>query len=101
MGLCPSGYVPIFRSTVSTLRSVLLVTDNSTLLRIEEKVEYRSNQTVNAEGDHGKEEVCKGSRGVACGLKRGVVDDDTTDPAKEEGKKKTSELLIIHFENLL
>ena len=76
---------------------VLLVTDISFLGRIKEQVADSGNQTVNTKGNVGKEEIRQGSGGVALGLKVGVVDDDTADPAQEEGQQKTNQIVVIVF----
>ncbi len=76
--------------------SVLLVADVSGLGGIEEQVADGSHQRVNAERDVGEEEVSHRSGGVAFGLQRSVVDDDTTDKAEEERQQKTNQLVVIH-----
>jgi hypothetical protein len=79
----------------SKKQSVLLVTDISFLGRIKEQVADSSNQRINTKGEVGKEEVSQRSGGVALGLEAGVVDNDTADPAKEEGQQKTDEIIVV------
>ena len=67
-----------------------------TTRRVEEQVADGSHQTVNAKGDHGQENVGKSSGGVAFGLERGVIDDQTADPAEEEGQNKAYDVVVIH-----
>ena len=74
------------------------VADVAGLVSIEGEVADRSNKAVDATSDHGKEEVCKSSASESFGLKRSVVNDQATDPTKEEGKQETSKI-CAHCEN--
>ena len=64
---------------------VLFIADVAFLIGIKDQVADRSDQTVDAKGDHGEEDVRAGSAGVALGLLGSVIDDQTTDPAQEKG----------------
>ena len=77
--------------------SVLLVTDISGLRGIEEEVADGGNQTVDAEGDCGQQDVSTGSAGETLGLQGSVVDDQAADPTQEEGEQKTSKVLIYFW----
>ena len=74
---------------------VLLVTDTLFLCGIEEQVADSGNQRINTKGKVCEEEVCQSSGGVALGLKAAVVNDDTADPAQEEGQQKTDQIVVL------
>ena len=79
----------------------LEVTDVAFLAGVELEVADRCNEHVDTAGDATKEKVCKGSGLPSLGLKRGVVDDKATDPAKEESEKETNQVIVVHFYRLL
>ena len=77
-------------------KSVLLVTDVLFLGGIEEEVADGSNEGVNTKSEVCKKEVCPRSRGKAFGLELGVVDDDASDKAEEEGQDKANYVFGVH-----
>ena len=77
-------------------KSVLLVTDVLILGGIKEEVADRSNEGVNTHSDVGKKEICPRSGGEAFGLELGVVDDDASDEAEEEGQDKANYVFGVH-----
>ena len=78
------------------LKLVLLVADVSFLSGIESQVADGSDQGVDTAGDVTQNQVCPSSGGVACGLQGGVVDDQATDPAQEEGQQEANQIVVIH-----
>ena len=81
---------------MSSDKSVLLVTDVLFLGGIEEEVADGCNEGVNTHGEVSKKEICPRSRGEAFGLELGVVDDDASDEAEEEGQDKANYVLVVH-----
>jgi hypothetical protein len=79
--------------------------------RIKEKVADGSNEAVDTESDVTENEVSPASGGVTFGLEAGVVDDDATDPTKEESEQETNYFVgingvcivgvVVHVMNLL
>lgn len=53
---------------------------------IELEVADRSNEGVNTKSEECEPEVSTGSAGIAFGLKTGVIDNDATNPTKEESE---------------
>ena len=80
--------------------SVFLVTDVSWLGRIKYQIADGSNQTVNAEGDTGQEEIASRAGRVAFRFQIGVVDDQTSEPVQKESQKKAGDF-VVHVTNLL
>lgn len=77
-------------------KSVLLVTDVLILSGIEEEVADGSNEGVNAKSDVSEKEIRPRSGGEAFGLELGVVDDDASDKAEEEGQDKANYVFVVH-----
>ena len=85
-------------------KSVLLVTDVLFLGGIEEEVADGSNEGVNTKSDVSEKEIRPRSGGKAFGLQLGVVDDDASDKAEEEGKQKARaafEKVTVSLETIL
>jgi hypothetical protein len=80
-------------------KSALLVTDVLILSGIEEEVADGSNEGVNTKSEVCKKEVCPRSGGEAFGLELGVVDDDASDKAEEEGKDEANYVFVVHSES--
>ena len=81
--------------------SVFFVTYVLCLCGIEYEIANRSHQTVDTQGYVSKNEVAACSRGIALGLKRGVVDDKATYPTQEKGQQEAYEFVVIHSLSLL
>jgi hypothetical protein len=86
---------------MSSDKSVLLVTDVLFLGGIEEEVADGCNEGVNTHGDVCEKEICPRSRGEAFGLELGVVDNDASDKAEEEGKDEANYVFVVHSESPL
>ena len=82
--------------SVCLLKLISCVADVVGLCRVKGKVADRSNKTVNAKRNNRKEEVSKASGFETYGLKRGMVDYDATNPAKEESQKKAHKVVVVH-----
>ena len=82
-------------------KSVLLVTDVLILSGIEEEVADGSNEGVNTKSDVSEKEIRPRSGGKAFGLQLGVVDDDASDKAEEEGKDEANYVFGVHSESPL
>ena len=76
---------------------ISLVADVLILGGVKEQVADRSNQRINAKGQVSQDEVHPGAAGVTFRLQVGVVDDDATDKAQEEGQQEANDILVIHF----
>lgn len=72
------------------------VTNVLGLSGIKEQVADRCYEGVNSERNKSKEKVCECSGLVSFGLKGSMVDNKASDPAKEEGQKKTNDVVVIH-----
>jgi hypothetical protein len=79
--------------------SVFGVADIAGLCGIKGQIADRGDQTVNAKGDGGQENVSQRAAGITCGFERRMIDDDAADPAKEKGQQKTDEVLVLHGES--
>ena len=64
--------------------------------RIKEKVADGSNEGIDTESNVTENEVSPASGGVTFGLEAGVVDDDATDPTKEESEQETNYFVGIN-----
>ena len=79
-------------------RLVLLIADVLGLSGVKGKVADSCNKAVDTAGKHRKEDVCACSGCKSFGLKRCVVDDKASYPAKEECEQKAHEIVVVfHF----
>ena len=74
---------------------VFEIADILFLGRIKEKVADRSNERINTQSKISKDEVRPSSGGVAFGLQRSVVDNQTADPTEEERQQETDQFGVI------
>ena len=86
----------VHQSVFYVSKLVLLVADISFLSGIESQVADGSNQGVDTASDVTQNQVCPSSGGMACGLQGGMVDDQATDPAQEEGQQEANQIVVIH-----
>lgn len=89
------------RSCKNLFKLFLYVTDVLLFGRIKGKVADRCNKRINTECDVSEKEICPGSGLKACRLERGMVDNNATNPSKEEGQQEANEVVVIHFKILL
>lgn len=89
---------PKLRSVFKKGSSGLLldVSDVLRLGRIKGQVADRRYQTVDAERNHRKEDIRQRSGLKACGLQGRMIDNETTDPSKEESQQKTYKIVVFH-----
>ena len=74
---------------------VLHIADVLFFCRIEGQIADRCYEVIDAESDDAEEEISRRSRSVTFGLILGVVDDEASDPAEEEGEQKANKILIF------
>ena len=83
---------------------VLYIANILLFCRVEGKITDRSNQAVNTESDHRKEEIRCRSAGKASRLQFCVIDNDAADPSQKEGQQKACKIFVFHisfsFQNL-
>ena len=70
------------------------VTDVLVLVGIERKVANGSNKNVDTTGNGTPNKVTPGSALPTSGLEGAVVDDETTDGAKEESQQETNNVIV-------
>jgi len=83
------------------IRLLFDVADVGVLAGIEDQVANRSNQLVDTKGNNAQEEVGKRSGSPTLGFEGGMVDNQTTDKAQEEGKQKTNDIVVVFHLNVL